>query len=111
MTEQNQNSEQNQNVKDLEQDEAALTLCAGATLAETAVMMADVSIKASGFAAGLPDVGVMYLAGLLLITSGGMTLSYIARQHTLFKIKALLEAANNPMVQVSESKEPVPASA
>lgn len=80
-------------VKELEQDETALTLCAGATLATTGVMIADLSIKASGFAIGLPTEGVMYLGGLLLIASGGMTLSYIARQHTMMKVKNVLNGS------------------
>jgi len=90
-------------VKELEQDEGALTLCAGATLATTGVMIADLSIKASGFAAGLPAEGVMYLGGLLLIASGGMTLSYIARQNTMMKVKNVLERETVQTVAKAEA--------
>jgi hypothetical protein len=103
---------ENKNVTELEKEkkmnDAALIYTSGVTLASTCIMIADVSIKASGISPGLPSGGVFFLGVLMLMGAGFSAVSYCARQSTLLRIK---EAQTRVVPLEGTTKEEVPVTA
>jgi hypothetical protein len=111
MTENTELKVSQQETKEMEQNDNALTFSAAGTLVGTGVMFVDATIKASTNAIpSLPNAGVMYVAALTAIFAGAMTLSYISRQYTLCRIRDALAAKEAvPVVQTQAEEVPVTA--
>ena len=104
-------TKEQQEIKEMEQNDTALTFTAAGTLAGTGVMFVDATIKASTNAIpSLPEAGVMYIAALTVIFAGAMLLSYISRQHTLCRIRdALVQADKTQVTTIQNDELPVTA--